>query len=1040
MNSADVMDAVQIVEYEPKYAQAVADMWNASWESWGGGNRIRSAESVAREMENAGNLKVFLAVHGDEVVGFCSFSHYKQDEGALYVPLLNVRPDYHGRKVGKSLIIRAVQTTVEMGWPRLDLFTWAGNTKAVPMYKKCGFFWEKKDDSVHLMNFIPTVLQTEALQPYLKHIDWYADSRLNPEIRPDGRSENGFDYFEYVWAKNNISLRVEFEKTGRGLRLIETDDFSIHTEIEDHDLVFGSRYPVRYVIRNKTGEPLVCTIRGRDDKNIRFSMNETVQVDDTVTVEGEFELEPMPEEQSDWKTHPAVASEWSINGRKAEFRTGIAPKFPAKVKLEVTGHEQYIGTTEEAFITFENNYKQPAKFEFDLPSARFAEFANTRISVRIPAKGRASVKLPYTLRDFGLYSEDVEMKAVPESGAPVTFTRNLHGMFKGNSGRYGGAAGDHWVAVNGPYTVGLNKVNNHFWTSHFKGGPHTWWTSPKIGKPYSQEFSKKKAESVKIYPDGDAMVLEAEYRSDEFPGVAFTAVARLNANGIVERYFEVRSESSARGEHGEDDLYLIDGFIHEPNRLVLPYDGHYYDLEERYSSDYEDWDLDRISENWLFSRGKELPLGICWQPDGKLVKSEWHLGIEHRLGRAADGDAVRTSSVFLTIGTYSDWWDFRSCAVKRREPVRPLLRDHIELCAKDRNPFVDEDAALELRQHRNQPLDGAMSLSSPSGSLGPIHGEYRREEALFSSEYPIAGVRSGTIEPVRMKFNAGHVRFERSAVIIPVSATAVEREVVQGIAGETYRCSNGPLSIEASPSFGAALYSLTFNGEEWLDSSYPEPGPRSWWNPWLGGISASVQGISPLSLQEERRSAEFVSQTDNLGNVWSGIALRTRIEKHREKRGIELTLFMLLLPGAPVLCCVTRVTNRTGLSFARFESTTSAFFRTGSTASGGWMETENGIRYGCGKIGMHIDSEGVIRLGSDERSHILHAVNRFPGSHAWMYTNNLVVNHGTSQSVPMADGEVVWGTPVFFAFASEPCTYRELRGMAEIRFEDNRGL
>ncbi|MFD0960511.1 hypothetical protein [Paenibacillus chungangensis] len=59
-----------------------------------------------------------------------------------------------------------------MGWPRLDLFTWAGNTKAVPLYKKCGFFWEKKDDSVHLMNFIPTVLQTEALLPSLERLDW----------------------------------------------------------------------------------------------------------------------------------------------------------------------------------------------------------------------------------------------------------------------------------------------------------------------------------------------------------------------------------------------------------------------------------------------------------------------------------------------------------------------------------------------------------------------------------------------------------------------------------------------------------------------------------------------------------------------------------------------------------------------------------------------------------------------------------------------------------------------------------------------------
>ena len=126
MKSVDVLDTIQIVEYDPSYAQAIADMWNCSQESWGGGNRVRSAENVAQDMENAGNLRVFLAIQGNEVIGFCSFSHYKMDEGALYVPLLNVRPDYHGRKVGKLLILKAVQTTVEMGWPRLDLFTWGG--------------------------------------------------------------------------------------------------------------------------------------------------------------------------------------------------------------------------------------------------------------------------------------------------------------------------------------------------------------------------------------------------------------------------------------------------------------------------------------------------------------------------------------------------------------------------------------------------------------------------------------------------------------------------------------------------------------------------------------------------------------------------------------------------------------------------------------------------------------------------------------------------------------------------------------------------
>ena len=43
--------------------------------------------------------------------------------------------------------------------------------------------------------------------------------------------------------------------------------------------------------------------------------------------------------------------------------------------------------------------------------------------------------------------------------------------------------------------------------------------------------------------------------------------------------------------------YLIDAFFHGANRLILPYDGNYYDLKgHRHASNYEDWDIDRISE------------------------------------------------------------------------------------------------------------------------------------------------------------------------------------------------------------------------------------------------------------------------------------------------------------------------------------------------------------------------------------------------------------------------------------------------------------
>jgi ribosomal protein S18 acetylase RimI-like enzyme len=150
---SQMTNTIIIKEYREEYALAVAKMWNLSRDSWGGDTRVHTEDSVKTKEANAGNIALYLAVDGEEVVGYCSLSEYKEDIGSLYIPLLNVRPDYHGKKIGKMLVMKAVEKTIELGWPRVDLYTWPGNVKAVPLYKKCGFFWEDRDDEFYPCGF-----------------------------------------------------------------------------------------------------------------------------------------------------------------------------------------------------------------------------------------------------------------------------------------------------------------------------------------------------------------------------------------------------------------------------------------------------------------------------------------------------------------------------------------------------------------------------------------------------------------------------------------------------------------------------------------------------------------------------------------------------------------------------------------------------------------------------------------------------------------------------------------------------------------------
>lgn len=96
-------------------------------------------------------------------------------------------------------------------------------------------------------------------------------------MEPDGRSERDFEFYEYNWKNESSSLRMEFERRGRGLRLIETEDYLISMSIENQCLIFGRAYKVSYKIVNKTGKPLGIEIKGCNDKNIKFDFNENIK-------------------------------------------------------------------------------------------------------------------------------------------------------------------------------------------------------------------------------------------------------------------------------------------------------------------------------------------------------------------------------------------------------------------------------------------------------------------------------------------------------------------------------------------------------------------------------------------------------------------------------------------------------------------------------------------------------------------------------------------------------------------------------------------
>lgn len=1026
---------ISIVEYEPRYARSIADMWNASHESWGGDNSLQTEQTILQEHHHSTHLHVFLALVDEEVVGYCSFSHYKEDKGALYIPLLNVRPDYHGYKIGKRLVLRAIEQTLKLGYPRLDLYTWPGNIKAVPTYKKSGFFWEKRDDTTHLMNLIPSVLQTDAVKPYFEQLDWYVDSVREILVEPDGRQERGFDYFTYEWRKADVSLNMEYERTGRGLRRIETNDYLVQaTILHEHKLPFGASYNIMYEAVNKSGKPLTIEVKGVSNTDIQFDLQEVRSVDAEERIEGSFLILPIQEEQDAFQTHPVVEAEVLINGRVATFKLGIEPKFPVKVKAYAPERSLYIGDTFELDFTVENEYDEDTVFAFQIPSDDVLSISQSDVQIQVPAKSRLTVSLTAQLLSYGIWHHHFDVYHVSGEERSIVLSQETSLVFPGIQSAFGGETEHDWVISNGRYSVQLNKINNN--VSIYEGKKSTFNLNfPQLGLPYVSEFKKTRATRVTCRQE-QGMVLEAEYDL-AFSAMKLVQIVQLYSNGTISRHHIVENKSKTTRD---EPLFLKEGFHLGFGISVIPYEDQFVDVRQGPDASNADyWQLDNVTENWIFTDVGESTRGITWPIDKQLIVDGRSFAIEHEL-HFPQGGRIETKPIRIALGTWNNWRDFRAFA-QSNEAVEELESiPQLQTKVNQGNPFLHGTLEVEISEQKNAFLEGEITLSTEKASTSTQKQHVSIEQALKSIVTPMTWQYGQEADLMSLQMNMETYEITRARLVFPGSNQPINHQLDQTEYGDVLTVSNGVLQFQASKTFAPTVFSLKHHGVEWLDSSYPEPGPKSWWNPWLGGISSEIHGLSTTSILGEEREANFIALEDNLGNAWSGIKMSVRIQKNAKLRGLVLHHYYLTLPGVPVLATTTRIEQNMGVPLKPFSYANQTFYRASNELTDTRIDVKNDagepVTYKAGRVQYGIDvSSGMIQYGSHERKEHLTFVAHPEMDGVYLRFNNHIASSVIEEELELRDGEQHFSRPQFYIISDLVAPEEAYQDLRNIRFD-----
>jgi GNAT superfamily N-acetyltransferase len=993
---------IGIVKFQNEDAQKLAELLNSFDREglWPGGFTKGVPFTAERVLSTfpAGvkNICILISTYKGMFTGICSLHPHSEDADAAYIGVFGVHPDYLGKGHGKALILKAVKIVADNGLRRVDLNTWAGNMRAVPLYKKSGMFWVP-ETSVYMQDFVPGIVNFPLAREFFKRHDWYSSQVRKLELVPDEFKLEGMEVYPYEFAEGKDHLKVWVDRYGRSImgieRVFKEKRLRIACMLKDPKVIAGVEHELIMEIVNGTGSGISGSVFLSGFEGMVFTSHPresfTIENDKSLRLGAKFVVRPEIDVPDVSRKQKTIKASLILNGELIPFEIGMRVLPLLEFKTFPETMTLMSGTAGNLQINLFNNSKEHFKGKlFVIDENSRLSLGEAAIPMNIPPKNHSGFRIgirtpedqPTAAIPLQLFAKG-EIKGLSvETKTETIFVKCLRpggivsSIEKREQGKVVVVENEDLVAhvqlrealLDIAYKSGLRGRQNVLIRGGFGVGPPF-----GFAKPVDYEYEiLRKPESLELvlsglHPDkpgikmmrvltfyaGTSFIKEQIKIVNMNPDVAYDISVRIGGSSSVRNVFTMVVPLKDTLEH---EMILFPA-----SESDLPTDP----------NDYR--------ESWVCfqSQAQGFSFGQIWSNEklSKVRFGEQSLFTpEYALGQVKPGQTVCTSESYYVIDN-GNWQTVRrkwqSLIEKKmhfeEEPVESKPLFNIRLAQSTLYDKVELKTQLEAVNSRNKEATGKILLVPPKG-WKIIPSEINLTKVTASSPfsanvslYPPAraelGVHSGSID---LYTDRQVIRFPLDVCLLSTSSKRSVSALQDREEGkQVVKVFNGLLKFKASAEFAACLYFLSGKDEvNHLCSNFPRIGTKVFLENYSGGVRALYLGEG-FNFEKSKSHQEYYETEIIKEERWKGVKFSFNSEKQEQLKGLLGSISYLTLPSSNIIKIKREFKNPTS---ARFEFNSSLWV---SPNVGGNFEKNEVIFPRDGKILRFKRAEGVVVSG-----------------------------------------------------------------------------